>query len=171
MDKKRKIALVTVPLLLIMAISAGMNATVAKGPHTHQPKFTVQQSRQVMEQNSDEFLDTYLYVDNPSRDMETTWPTIPREVVHVVEVNHLNVGITLPNGTAFDQLLTPDNAFPYRWDTTVYPGEKSLVFFVGWQFPAEDGFEPGVYTFTYTLNVDFQGVNYDLTRSFKLIIQ
>jgi len=170
MNKRIRIALVTTLLLVVMALFASMSSTTAKGPNGLQPKLTVQLSRRAMELDSDEFMDTWLYVRNPSRDMETTYPVFPREIVHVVEVIDLDVVITLPDGTLETYNLAPDYT-PYRWDTTVYPGETSLVYFVGWQFPSGDGYETGVYRFTYTLNVDFEGEGFNLVRAFSLRVQ
>jgi len=170
MNKRIRTALVTGLLLVIMASFASMSSTIAKGPNGLQPKLTVKLSRRAMKQDSDEFVDTWLYVRNPSRDMETTYPTLPREIVHVVEVNYLDVEITLPNGELETFNIAPDYT-PYRWDTTVYPGETSLVYFVGWQFPLGDGYEAGVYRITYTLNVVFEGESFDLVRAFRLRVE
>ncbi len=170
MNKRIRIALVTALLLVVMALFTSMSSTTAKGPYGLQPKLTVQLSRRALDQDSDEFVDTWLYVRNPSRDMETTYPEENREIVHVVEVIDLDVVITLPDGELETFNLDP-NFRPYRWDTMVYPGETSLVFFVGWKFPSGDGYEAGVYRFTYTLNVVFEGEVFDLVRAFRLRVE
>ena len=120
--------------------------------------------------NMDGVFDSWIFVTNPSRNMDTSGSTPGwRLPVHVVTCNNLTVVYRLPNGTVVDGgTFSPGDGFlEYRWNPIVNPMENSMVFFIGfgtWEMP-------GRYAFTYTLNVTYEGQNYLLQDTFQINVR
>ena len=143
--RKRTLSLLTVVLLLTLSLgTVFLYVSAARPPkRPKRPRFTVRITRRVVPIG--ESFDTWLYVTNPSRDMETQpseqWERMP---VHVVEALKLTVIIVrVSDGEIRSWELTPEDPeiISHRWDPIVYPGERSLVFFVGWLLSEEEGEE------------------------------
>lgn len=158
--KKKLMVSVVSALVLISALVA---ITMAK-PKANHMVFEVEVSDYKVRKGVDEMYDMWFYVTNPSRDMETA-PTVQRLPVHVVTVQLLTMRVENPDGTIDEIDLDPSVHFAYRWNLVVYPGERSLVFFIG---TAVASLDTGTYQYTYTLNVEFEGTSYDLEQSFKI---
>jgi hypothetical protein len=120
---------------------------------------------------------TWLYVANPSADMEMAPsnpvpPPLEIKPVHRVEVHSLTITEVSPTGVTTISAFEPDGTdgidelFRYRWDPVVYPLETSMVFFIGWGH--EEGHLLGVYKYTYTLSVTYEGETFDLEQTFRL---
>ena len=167
--KKKLVSLLAVALLLAICLGTVLPYVSAARPNkkrSRRPRFTIRIDRRVVP--SGETFDTWLYVTNPSRNMETQQSDSGRMPVHVVEVESLEITIVrMSDGeiSPFGGTYTPSD-LPQRWDPIVYPGERSLVFFVGWALVEKDYWEPGAFEFTYTLEVTFEGENFELTRTF-----
>ncbi len=178
-------------LAALMICTAVLCTTMAWPRRQPRPLFRIRVTEHAVETNSpdepqeewDNF-DTWLYVTNPSKDMETEWFTwmddeeekIGRRPVHIVEILSLTVTWTNPDGEIdeFDP-LTPHNYAPYRWITrdfpddvsmtAVYPGETAVACYIGWYNPQE----PGVYKVKYVLSVAYEGETFDLTQEFRIL--
>lgn len=98
--------------------------------------------------------------------------------VHVVEVLKLTVIIMrVSDGEIRSWELIPEDPeiISHRWDPTVYPGERSLVFFIGWLLSEEEGeeedfWEAGPYEFIYILQVSFEGETFELVKTFMIMV-
>ena len=116
-------------------------------------------------------VDTFLYLTNPSHNMETFGtPIQTRQLVHAAVVNSLTCEVLYPDGTTetptFDP-SDPNGMFAWRWDPVVNPLERSLVFFLGWSV----GGNAGVVRFKYTLTVTFEGQTSDLVETFRVVVR
>lgn len=115
--------------------------------------------------------DSWIFVTNPSRNMDTQGDpsTGGRLPVHVVTCNSIRLVWTLPDGTvASDETFYPGvPPLAYRWNPIVNPMEDSMVFFVGWNMFGV----PGKHTFTYTLSVTYEGQTYLLTDTFNIHVR
>ena len=99
------------------------------------------------------------------------WERMP---VHVVEVLKLTVIIVrVSDGEIRSWELTPEDPeiISHRWDPIVYPGERSLVFFIGWLLSEEEDYwTAGPYEFIYILQVSFEGETFELVKTFMIMV-
>ena len=112
-------------------------------------------------------VDTFLYLTNPSHNMETFGtPVQSRNLVHVAVVDLLTCEVLYPDGTT-ETYTAPGGIFDYRLDPVVNPLERSLVFFLGWSVKEN----AGVCRFKYTLTVTFTGQTFDLVETFRVVVR
>ena len=112
-------------------------------------------------------VDTFLYVTNPSHNLETAgMPVQTRQLVHAAVVNFVTCEVLYPDGTTETDTFAPGGIFNYRWDPIVNPLERDLVFFLGWSV----GGQKGVIHFKYTLDVTFEGQTFDLVETFRVVV-
>ena len=176
--RKRTLSLLTVVLLLTLSLGTVFLYVSAARPskRSGRPRFKIWITRRVVPIG--ESFDTWLFVTNPSRDMETQsaeqWERMP---VHVVEVLSLKVFIvSMSNGETQSYVFPLEDPKDWqkisgRWNPFVYPGERSLVFFVGWLLSEkEDFWEAGPYEFIYILQVSFEGETFELVKTFMIMV-
>ena len=127
------------------------------------PKFTVKVSQHEIGISPD-YVETWLYLRNPSKLMERDGTTI----YHKVVINHLTIYFEHPDGetTWFFDPYNPEHWGHDRWKTEILPGEETLVFFIGYEYAII-----GIWTYKYTLNVEYEGETFDLVCTFKNIVQ
>jgi len=100
-----------------------------------------------------------------------TWERVP---VHVVEVHKLRIIVVrLSDGVTRSWESTPlaPGWVSSRWDPIVYPGERSLMLFIGWWLRETEGYwMAGAYEFIYTLEVTFEDETFELTKTFIILV-
>ena len=125
-------------------------------------KFTVKVSDHAIGLSPD-YVETWLYLRNPSKLMERDGTTI----YHKVVINHLTIYFEHPDGetTWFFDPYNPEHWGHDRWKTEILPGEETLVFFIGYEYAI-----PGIWAYKYTLNVEYEGETFDLVCTFNIIV-
>lgn len=113
-------------------------------------------------------LDTWLYVTNPSVDIERAVAFGGSGEDNVV-AESLTIRVTAPDGAESEFVSTPEEGFfADRWDPVVRASETRRVFFVGFN----PGFNPenplGNYQFEYELALTFRGESFTLTVDFEI---
>jgi hypothetical protein len=159
------LALVAIGLGVVGSLGSAAPVFAANGA---KPTFNVVLSSATVHQGDGNWVDTWLFVTNPSHDLTTVGSSGGRTIVHVVTVESLTCAQVYPNGTTETDTFTPNDVmFHYRWDPVVNPLERSLVFFVGWN-AAET---TGIWRFKYTLTVTYEGQTFNLVESFRVIVR
>ncbi len=127
-----------------------------------------------------EVLETWVYVTNPSREMERIGTGIPG-TLHSINVNWVNFTQTWPSGgSGFMQVypngtIVTDAGTFYgpgwgdRIRTVVHPMEKALVWYVGWEF--ESTSQQGIWSFTFTVNIEYEEQTSELVKTVQVVVQ
>ena len=149
-------------LLGLFTLSIFTPTFAQKAQPAKSPKFSVKISGHEVGVSPD-YVETWLYLRNPSKLMERDGTTI----YHKVVINHLTIYFVDPAGETswFFDPYNPDHWGHDRWKTEVLPGEETLVFFIGYEFSTV-----GIREFRYTLNVEYEGETFDIVRTFNIIV-
>ncbi len=128
----------------------------------------------------DEILETWMYVTNPSREMERIGAGIPG-THHSINVNWVNITQIPPSGgSAFMQVypngtvVTNTGTFygpgwGDRIRTVVHPMEKALVWYMGWEFISTS--QQGIWNFIFKVNIEYEEQISELVETFQVIVQ
>ena len=98
------------------------------------------------------------------------------EILHNVTINYFEINSRDTDGTEYIYTYyTPEGESQdwshYRWNAVVKPRETSLVFYIGWQWLSGEGSVPGVTRFTYLLNCEYEGLEYNLVYKFAIVVR
>ena len=177
--KKMIIALLVMTLLILGSISFMSTVSAPANPNVESsPKMKISYTSKVTHIDQ-EGVDFCVYVTNPSKSMDrlVLLPDPPyTEILHTVTINYLEITGTDTDGTEFFLEFYPPEGEPqdwddYRWDAVVNPRETSLVFYVGFQWTSDVGSIPGMAHFTYLLNCEYEGVEYNLVDELTIIVR
>ncbi|MBA7661059.1 hypothetical protein ES703_69071 [subsurface metagenome] len=172
---------ITTLMSRIAALETRVDVLEAECPPGIGPSYTLRiDTRDIVLEGG--VFEVWSYVKNPSLTIERG----DEGPLHNVEVLHLTmtwidpVGETVwvrfyPNGD-YEDSDVPGETFNFpemalRWDSTVHPGETALVFYSGWVHSPDYGSVPGIYQYTYELNVEYEGTLYDLAKTFDINVQ
>ena len=150
-------------LLGLFALSIFSPIFAQEAQPSTSPKFTVQISEHEIGV-SPEYVETWLYLRNPSKLMERDGTTI----YHKVVINHLTIYFEHPDDetTWFFDPYNPTHWGHDRWKTEILPGEEALIFYVAYEYST-----PGIRSYRYTLNVEYEGETFDIVRTFNIVVQ
>ena len=177
MHEKKAIPLAAVAVIALLLGTVIQQSAVYGAPSSKTPSprpiLKVKVSRHVCE--AGELVHVWFYITNPSTDM-ATWGKLPPELGHIVEVNSISLECILPDGTGYERTFVPPDASlipPTEWvDTTVYPMETSMVFYIG--LAHTEGV--GTYEYNCTANVTlhvtpFEEETLSIQRTFRVQAQ
>ena len=130
-----------------------------------------------------EILENWMYMTNPSKEMERIGTGIPGEsmVLHSINVNWVNLTSITPSGaSAFMQVypngtVVTDSGTFYspgwgdRIRTVVHPMEKALVWYSGWEFISTS--QQGTWSFIFKVNIEYEEQTLELVETFQIITQ
>jgi hypothetical protein len=178
-NKKIIFTLIIITSLILVSINF-MNTVLAPvNPILgNSPKMEVSRTSKVAYIDQTEF-DTWVYVTNPSRSLDRLMllPDPPyTEILHTVTINYLKINYIDTDGIEYFLEFYPPEGEPqdwddYRWDAVVNPRETSLVFYVGFQWTSDVGSVSGLAHFTYLLNCEYEGIEYDLVDTFTIVVR
>jgi len=180
MNKK---ILASLMLVVLVLMSSTLNL-VSAPKDIKKPKCEViLSSHSIKLPNENPTFEAWIYVTNPSKEMEREpFGDIPHGciVLHCIKVNWLKFTHIRPDGASWWWILYPngevidpegkyyDPGFGNRIKTIVYPMEKALVYYGGWMF-AQDS-QKGVHRYIYTVNVEYEGQILDLVATFQFTV-
>lgn len=146
------------------------------------PTYTIRLSTLTMDPYGS--FDVWSYVTNPSLTIERIIGDDPQDdegPLHNVEVQYLAMTSIDPDGetswcTFYPNGWVEDSSggehiewIELRWDSTVHPGETSLVYYGGWGWEtSEEGALPGIWQWTYELCVEYEDTTYILANTFEI---
>ncbi len=122
-------------------------------------------------------LENWMYVTNPSREMERTGTVVH----HSINVNWINLTQVWPGGGSGFMQVYPNGTvvtstgtfYGPEWGdrirTVVYPMEKALVWYSGWEFLSTSS--PGIWNFIFTVNFEYEEQPMELVETFQVVVQ
>ena len=151
-----------IPVLLIAVIFIGAFAVISNGvaadASSTRPWLSMRISGKYIQLG--ESTDHWFYVTNPSWAMER----VLSDIAHSVELVGSSVTVTFPNGTVWTE-YDLHTLLPERWNPIIKPGERVLVFFLGWMTD-----QTGYWKFTYTFEAELDGRTYILAKTFWVFV-
>ncbi|UCE29618.1 MAG: hypothetical protein JSV85_02550 [Candidatus Bathyarchaeota archaeon] len=174
-----------VSFLMITVFLMTLTLSLANAPtDIKEPKCEVILSSHVImlptDPGEEEVLETWIYITNPSKEMERMGIGIPG-THHSINVNWVNLTqIWSSGGSAFMQVypngtVVTDTGTFYspgwgdRIRTVVHPMERALVWYSGWQFVSTS--QQGIWDFIFKVNVEYEEQTIELVETFHVIAQ
>jgi hypothetical protein len=159
----KKVRKKIISLLLVFVVFCGVVALVGTASTVdatgNMPKLSIRVSDyNILEISEAGFTDHWLYVTNPSWNMERP----PFGNFHNVTLNQLDLTVKYPNGTS-ETFPYMNVGLPTRWNPTIKPGETVLVFYLGYYLP-----DIGIHAFTYTIEAEYEDATYILEKTVRI---